>query len=283
MRFNKNARTFEEVLEYYTNRSVQLAHVGVKMGNIAEIPEGVWVEQTVDWSDEKFYSLYVYEQFRGNGIYHKLYLDKCEQLGYRINIITSTNCGLADYLAHKNIPHLVVDGLIQTPEYKLIEAIYGDNKAERSGVYLMNHIDEGLYILYKINARTKAKLAYILHPIFQGDSEIVNNITRSDINNLDVKAVILAIEYRHIANDYLSKRTINSLDEIRLSPLDSVNNMLIADKIQNRKDFELYHLGVHARSNELDEYFKNWMKRLSIDEDKYQNFKNELIKFHNIK
>jgi hypothetical protein len=53
--------------------------------------------------------------------------------------------------------------------------------------------------------------------------------------------------------------------------------MLIADKIQNRKDFELYHLGKHERSSELDSYFKNWLERLDITEEFYQETKKELI------
>ena len=55
--------------------------------------------------------------------------------------------------------------------------------------------------------------------------------------------------------------------------------ILIADKIQNRKDFELYHLGKHERSDELDSYFKNWLERLNISEEFYQETKNELCKF----
>jgi hypothetical protein len=73
-----------------------------------------------------------------------------------------------------------------------------------------------------------------------------------------------------------STRKIESIDEIRLSPLKDVNDMLIADKIQNRKDFDLYHKGKHERSEELDEYFKNWFNRLGITEEFYQEMKNEL-------
>jgi hypothetical protein len=82
------------------------------------------------------------------------------------------------------------------------------------------------------------------------------------------------MEYRRVANNYLSKRMINSIDEIELSPLKDVNDMLIADKVQNRKDFELYHLDTHERSDVLDQYFKNWLIRLGITEERYQ----ELVK-----
>lgn len=276
MRFDLNAKTHDDALCYIKRRALQLAHTGAELLSVKKINEGLWAKFM--YNGEYYYSLYVLEQYRGNNMYLKLYRDKCDIIGYTIKIFTSTNCQLVKYLDYKKIPHIVIDGLTQTPEYKLIERLYGSDKAKRSGVYFMNHIDEGLYILYKLNARTKAKLGYILHPIFQSDTDIVNNITLNNINELDVKAVILAVEYRNIANSYLSTRKINSLDEIKLSPLGSVDKMLIADKIQNRKDFELYHINTHPRSIELDWYFKAWLKKLNITEEEYQQYKDELIK-----
>ena len=41
--------------------------------------------------------------------------------------------------------------------------------------------------------------------------------------------------------------------------------MLIADKVQNYKDFLLYHKNTHERSDELDEYFNSWFKILHCD------------------
>ena len=39
-------------------------------------------------------------------------------------------------------------------------------------------------------------------------------------------------------------------------------DMLLADKLQNRKDFRLYHLGKHERTKELDHYFDLWIDYL---------------------
>jgi len=39
----------------------------------------------------------------------------------------------------------------------------------------------------------------------------------------------------------------------------------VADKIQNYKDFLIYHQKTHARSKELNEYFQNWLKKLDVD------------------
>jgi hypothetical protein len=53
--------------------------------------------------------------------------------------------------------------------------------------------------------------------------------------------------------------------------------MLIADKIQNRKDFELYHEGTHERSLELKCYFIDWLWRLGVREGEYQEFKKSIL------
>jgi hypothetical protein len=62
-----------------------------------------------------------------------------------------------------------------------------------------------------------------------------------------------------------------------LSPLEEVNKMLVADKIQNRKDFEIYHKENHPRAVELDKYFKNWLLKLSVTEEKYQSYCQNLL------
>lgn len=148
-------------------------------------------------------------------------------------------------------------------EYDLIKSFYGSSCAKRSGVPLINHIDEGLEILNKIGATELAKRAYCIHPIIQSDADFVNNLNL--LESIDGRVVALATEYRRVANAYLSRRIINSIDEIELSPSKDVNDMLIADKVQNKKDFDLYHKGKHERSNELTEYFNNWFKRLNIN------------------
>lgn len=162
-------------------------------------------------------------------------------------------------------------------EYQIIKTYYDDKTANRSGVLLMNHIDEGLKILDWINASIFAKKAYMIHPIFQSDEAIkeIDNYY-GIIEKIDFRVLINVMEYRSVANEYLSKREIQTLSEIRLSPIKDVNDMLIADKIQNRKDFEIYHLGKHERSKELDLYFKNWLRKLNISEQMYGICKEKL-------
>jgi len=162
-----------------------------------------------------------------------------------------------------------------TNEYQWIKQFYGDRTAKRSGVALMNHIDEGISVLEMIHAGSDAKRAFCLHPLFQADEDFSKNY--GFINKVDPYVAMLTMEYRNIANQYLSHRKIESIEEIALSPMDEVNNMLIADKIQNYKDFLIYHDGTHPRSDELNEYFNNWLKRLGVD-DRFDEISNLLNK-----
>lgn len=145
-------------------------------------------------------------------------------------------------------------------EYRLIFDYYKRSKAFRSGVPKINHIDEGVQILRGAWASDAAIRAFCLHPMIQSDEDLVRNIHRLD--GASPAAVCLAMEYRAVANAYLSTRKIASIEEIKLSPLRDVNWMLFADKVQNKKDFLLYNKN-HPRAKELNQYFDNWLKRLA--------------------
>lgn len=153
-----------------------------------------------------------------------------------------------------------------TEEYKKIKAYYGGRTAQRSGVKLMNHIEEGVSILYRIPSSYLAIRAFMIHPIVQG-----HDLDEDDVTDLrHLSSYPLAVEYRNFANAFLCKpetdhiRCTNSLHILLLNTVGykmskDCRDMLIADKLQNRKDFHIYHYGSHARSKELDEYFDTWL------------------------
>jgi hypothetical protein len=151
-------------------------------------------------------------------------------------------------------------------EYMDVLTHYTDRRAKRSQVPLMNHINEGLEIMLSRGASRKAMKAYCLHPLCQDDE----SLKTFDPGWYSPGVVMLAMEYRNIANQSLSdivtlRNGVPVLSRlIKLSPLVDVNEMLVADKQQNYRDFRRYHLG-HARARELDTYFKMWHAVLGVD------------------
>lgn len=160
----------------------------------------------------------------------------------------------------------------ESAEYILVREFYGDKTAKRSGVPLINHIDEGVRIMQHLGCSSIAARAFCLHPLLQADDDLRDNYLNVLQTLYDVPgggfSLLLAMEYRSVANAHLSHH-IKPEGGIRLSPLYMVNVMLVADKVQNRKDFEIFHANTHERRNRLSEYFSEWLEALGISEDQY--------------
>lgn len=256
MRFNHDAKNIDEITEYIKNRYLQMKGLSIHLESITETFYGAQVKWI--YQNQPYSSLFLTPKYRGKGLYPKIVKEE------NLKILTVPDCDIEEYLVRNNLPHLVVNRFLETPEYKAISEYYGNQKAKRSKVYLMNHIDEGLAILDWIGASDLAKKAYCIHPLVQSDADLKQNFNQKIMSTFDPLALSLAMEYRSVANEYLSFRKIKSIKEIRLSPLIDVNQMLIADKIQNYKDFLKYHKKTHLRSKDLDKYFKNWFKALGV-------------------
>lgn len=154
-------------------------------------------------------------------------------------------------------------------EYRAIAGFYGDQTAQRSQVRLIDHIDQGIRVLEALGASEAAIKAFCLHPMFQSDADLPKAGALYARGAKDAYPVALAMEYRRVANAYLSARELPE-GGVELSPLKEVNDMLIADKAQNRKDFERYHLATHPRSERLGRYFNEWLEALGVSEALYQ-------------
>ena len=161
--------------------------------------------------------------------------------------------------------------------HDLISGFYGDKCAKRSGVPLMNHINEGLVVLDAMSASIQTKAAYCIHPMFQGPENYPDIYHNPIIYDIDPQILMLVMEYRKTANAFLCKPHTDyySVDNLEIyCPLNlfEVREMLMADKVQNRKDFEIYHMGTHDRSDQLHAYFHTWLRYLGITEDQYHRF-----------
>lgn len=156
-----------------------------------------------------------------------------------------------------------------SPEYIAIKRWYGARKAKRSTVPLINHIDEGIDLLRDMGASDLAVRAFCLHPLAQDESAIAQDWLHN--RNFSRKAIELAKQYARIAGSFLCNPetdhyTIADLRRVVGSLSQAMIHMLVADKIQNEKDFELYHKGKHERSEQLAHYFDLWVEYLEVCE-----------------
>ena len=208
-----------------------------------------------------YQSVYIHASARGRGFSARAFAGGPP-------VVTTPGCRLEAFLVGKRIPHVVVARITESAEYLAIEREYGTRTAKRSGVPLVHHIDEGLAVLQRIGAPDAAMRAYCLHPLLQEDAAHAANL--ASVTALTEPGVLaLALEYRRVANATLSRRPIASAADIPLSPVSEVNQMLVADKVQNRKDFLIHHRGRHPRSDALDRYFRLWLERLDVSEARF--------------
>ncbi len=156
----------------------------------------------------------------------------------------------------------------EVAEYRAVADLYGERRAERSGVPLIAHIHEGLALLRALGADEVVLRSFCLHPLVQGDEALRSSLRERRLSACDPEAVALALEYRSVANGFLSWMETHpgyeDPREIRRSPLAEVDAMLIADKIQNAKDFGLYHRRSHPRAAWLARYFDAWLAALEV-------------------
>jgi hypothetical protein len=152
-----------------------------------------------------------------------------------------------------------------SPEYWSIQAFYWNKSAARSDVPYINHINEGVKILLNIGADRDAIYGYILHPIFQDqDTDVA---VRQLSEGVQASSIQAAIRYKKWANAWLSEKVVspnNVIGQPSFGGDEVVRQMLIADKVQNKKDFLLYHKHSHPRSRQLEVYFDTWLTVLGI-------------------
>jgi hypothetical protein len=150
----------------------------------------------------------------------------------------------------------------------IIKKFYGDDRAKRSGILLINHILEGLDVLQYLNASDMVKSAWCIHPIVQSDKDFTNELNHKMLHPADSSAILLAVEYRHIANSFLSidlerieSDEIIDMGELLLGQMysDTIKLMLIADKVQNHKDFIKQPPNTYPNADNLDRYFRLWL------------------------
>jgi len=274
-RFDYVAETITEALEYYRNRVTSLLSSGWSWnGCYKNLGWGIHVKLENDGT--LYDSVYVLDRNKG----HLLkWFNDAER-----NFVCMDECQKMLQWLIKNDIEFIKACRNNSDAYDYSEKFCGNRRAKRTNVFYMSHVDEGLYILDRMQSSGKiisefTRDAYSLHVALQADNDLSSFYENEcEWGFIDTRSIILAMEYRNVANSYLSFRNISSTNDIKLSTIHDVNIMLWADKIQNRKDFERYHLGTHPQSGRLAQYFENWFERLEIPEDFYTQMVSEINK-----
>jgi len=267
-RFDMDASTLDGAAAYFGHRAVQGLMDGWTWDGLTEaLVKGgeTWGARTLSVNPEgrPHQSVYVLAQHRGGG-----HLSRYVE-GAGLPFVTGPDCDLERFFQRRGVPYTLAGEFTQAREYRAIERHFGGRRAARSGVLYMNHIDEGLAVLRDLGATERAKRAWCIHPMVQLDADLPASYADLGALSDDPAVLVLAMEYRNIANAHLSRHEVASSADIAMSPLAEVGDMLRADKVQNYKDFLLYHRDSHPRAAALHRYFRQWLEHLSVDGDRF--------------
>jgi hypothetical protein len=269
-------------LLYFKNRAKQLLYHGLQpagepidlgwglCASLVPVPE-ITSSGSELYVSKRLATVYVFKSHRGKN----LYVPYVTEQG--LTIVCLDDCDMERFLAAKGVPHVALS-MPDWPELRVVERLYSDKVTRRTGIHLINHVLEGMAVMRARGCPEVAIRAFCLHPVVQGDEDLreawAGRVTGMLAEGVTAEVLILAMEYRSVANEYLSGTPQR---EIRLSPLAEVNEMLVADKIQNRKDFERStHSQTHPKRDRLSQYFREWLAALQITEDEYERFKSIL-------
>ncbi len=173
------------------------------------------------------------------------------------------------------------------PHRRLIETIYASRRTRRSKVPHRNHIDEGLMILQALQATQVEAEAFCLHAPAQISYHFGARPTAASYRltepqgprdtwllqtrfPLAADAVALAWRFAVQAEAFRPNHLNDEIEPPSFTIDTAVRKLLIADKVQNRKDFERYHRDSHPRAPQLTQYFACWFALLEISEHVYQ-------------
>lgn len=156
--------------------------------------------------------------------------------------------------------------------FQQISRYYGATTTKRTKLPWINHIIEGVVLIHQLNGSEPAADAFCWHPLIQSDDtylETLAEIQRYYNLNTSGDALINALGYRDAANRWL-RGVVTKDNQPKKHPLEDVNIMLMADKIQNRKDFEANEkLFSVEDASSLHYYFDCWFTTLGITPEIY--------------
>ena len=162
--------------------------------------------------------------------------------------------------------------------YNVIKKFY-KGKETSKGIPYINHIDEGVGHLENLHVSDVVINAFILHPFVQcvnlkgtyKDCLLTEKELEKHINIFEIEPEIAfeLLLYRKYVNSYLCREATDNynindaFEDVKgLTKYPNTVKMLIADKLQNFKDFLLYRQD-HPRKEHLNNYFTIWLNILA--------------------
>lgn len=291
---NMDANSNTDILQYYIT-SVKGMNAMLCKDSIAN--KGFYVLTEISFNteyvcativnkNESFTSYYIRKNYRGKGIFKSL-INEAKTRNEKI--ITTYACGIDNLLKKYEGSYHFEDSFFSTPVHlataeEFIFSVYGNKRAKRSSVPLINHILEGYIILNLLGLSVDdTEQAYALHPVFQSgkanDLIALTEYTQNrNTNIITANTVLNAQTYAIIANSLLyTEFASGGLVPSELYRSKIVKNMLIADKVQNYKDFRLYHK-TH-KNQDLADYFKYWLESMSMSIEAFEQLEAALNNF----
>ena len=128
-----------EIKQYFRNHSVSALSSEVSWGGLVEdMGWGAKTEFRHTAYEHNLTSIYVYKSKRGQG-HMSRFLDSNKDTHF----CTAPSCDLERFLASRGVKYVVLQ---PSPfhEYEMVRNYYGDSVTDRTGIHMINHIDEGL-------------------------------------------------------------------------------------------------------------------------------------------
>lgn len=159
---------------------------------------------------------------------------------------------------------------LESQEYEMARKLLGNKTTTDGRTLLIEQVDQTLKVLNHLSSWPAVMRAACLRPLLQDDHTFEYGWKTACKNGVQPRALVLAMEFRRVANSYLCTTLTDFWDdeEVRLRlglVIPPVRAMLIAHKTVGYHQFLLQQAQTHFRRKELRAYFERWFRVLEAD------------------
>jgi hypothetical protein len=269
----QEATTWPELEQYFSTRARQLWHEGWRWSqSLDDVGVGCRTEFT-SAAGEQFASYYVLAQYHGQGHFKRLVSAD------PLPIVTITDCHIEQILHHIGARYVRAGDLLDSAEYRLVEVVLADNRNE-AGVFLMNHVDDGLAVLADRGTDALTKRAFCLLPLVSEDSALAK-YHDSLVQALTpipegVESLALAVSARKLVGSLRPDRVCAERG-VPSSGVKAVDDLLVAETVLQLNALSRSKLE-DATKHEIDGWYLQSLGALGAA-DRYSWFKSRLPSF----